>query len=214
MRSFKRAALAVFFSFCLVQIAAATTLSFAALSKAGNTYSAVGASVSQGGFTVTSADSSLYVWEASSVNLPGLNVSNTSLFEFFAGGTDTVSNGGSAFTASSIDLAPVLAGGSGTFTVNFSGTRADSTIVTQSFLVNDGTPAELQTFDFTNFTNLVSLSFSQGTNAGFFAAQDTAYQFDFLVVSPAAASATAEPTAVWLAAAGLLVVVARKRVVG
>ena len=43
-----------------------------------------------------------------------------------------------------------------------------------------GTPPELQTFDFTNFTNLVSLSFTQGTNSGFFAAQDAAYQFDNL----------------------------------
>jgi hypothetical protein len=209
MRSFKPAALALFFSVCLVQIAAAATLSFGSLSTAGNTYAAVGASVSQSGFTVASADSSLYAWEASSGNLPGLNTANTSLFEFFAGGTDTVTDGGSAFSATSIDLAPVLAGGSGTFTITFTGTHAHSTTVTQSFTVNDGTPTELQTFDFTNFTNLVSLSFSQGTNIGFFGTQDTAYQFDNLVVTPAAVSAAPEPTAIWLAVAGLIAVVGR-----
>jgi hypothetical protein len=216
MRSFKLAALALFSSFCLVKTAAAVTLSFGSLSTAGNTYAAVGGNVNQSGFTVASVDNALYTWEASSANLPGLNTTNTSLFEFYAGGTDTVNEGSGFFTATSIDLAPVLAGGSGTFMVTFTGTHTDSTTVTQSFTVSDGTPTELQTFDFTNCTNLVDLSFSQGTNSGFFGAQVTAYQFDNLVVTPGATLASPEPTAVWLAVAvvGLIAVVGRKRALG
>ncbi|MDQ2844508.1 MAG: PEP-CTERM sorting domain-containing protein [Acidobacteriota bacterium] len=76
--------------------------------------------------------------------------------------------------------------GSGTFDVTFVGAHADSTTVTQTFTVSDS-PNALQTFTFAAFTDLASVSFTQGTNIGFFVSQDTAYQFNNVVVSTSTA---------------------------
>jgi hypothetical protein len=150
------------------------------------------------------------VWGASSPNLPGLNVANTSLFEFFAGSTTTLTEGGSVFALNSIDLAPLIAGGAGSFTVTFQGTHPDTSTVSQMFTVNDSTPAALTTFSFSSFTNLVSVSFTQGANIGFFGAQGTAYQFDNVVVN---ASSVPEPATIGLfaAGAGFIVITIRLR---
>jgi hypothetical protein len=181
----------------------ATTISFAGLSQAGSSYASEGSSYTQQGFTFGSG--ALYVWEASSANLPGLAAANTSLFEFYAGGASSIKAvGNGAFTLDSIDLAPLIAGGSGTFDVTFTGTHADNSTVSQTFVVSDSTPAALTTFDFSNFTNVVSVSFTQGTNSGFFAAQDTAYQFDNVVVNAAPpVSGVPEPHAFSLLAMGV-----------
>jgi hypothetical protein len=162
-----------------------TIINFSSLSQPGDTYSSVGSSYVQQGFTF--ASSSLYTWEASSPNLPSLNTADTSLFEFYADATTSVTDAGDApFTLDSIDLAPLIAGGTGTFDVTFIGTLADSSTVSQTFTVSN--TAGLQTFDFSGFTNVVSVSFDQGTNVGFFEDQDSGYQFDNLVVTTSASS--------------------------
>ncbi len=193
-------------------MASAEILSFASLSVSGSGMNSEGGSVSVDGFEFTSEDAAFDIWEASSPNLPSLNPADTSLFEFFAGSTTTLSDGGSAFSLNSIDLAPVLAGpplacaicGPGTFTVTFTGTHPDSSIVTQTFTVNDSGSASpaLQTFTFSGFTDLVNVTFTQGTNIGFFETQDTAYQFDNAVVSTAS-STIPEPGSVVLLGTGL-----------
>jgi uncharacterized protein (TIGR03437 family) len=171
--------------------AGTVNLSFVSLSQPGSNMASVGNAsgiIVQSGFTLTSPDASWDVWQASSPNLPGLNVANTALFEFYCsapiptctGQPDTVTAGGAVFTANSIQLAPLLAGGSGTFTVTLTGTRLDNSPVTQTFTVSYGTPTTLQTFSFTNFTNLVSLTLPQGANNGFYGSQSGAYQFDNL----------------------------------
>ncbi len=170
-------------------VADIATISFDSLSQPGSGLISKGGSISQDGFTFSSADAAFDIWGASSANLPGLLPANTSLFEFFANSTTTLSEGGTAFALNSMDLAPVIASGTGSFTVSFTGTHPDSSTVSQTFTVNDGTPAELQTFDFSGFTNLVSVTFTQGTNIGFFGSQDTAYQFDNVSV----VSVTPEP---------------------
>lgn len=176
-----------------------TDINFGSLSQAGSTYASVGSTYTQQGFTFTSG--SLYVWEASSPSLPGLSSADTSLFEFFAGGSTSMAAAGNApFTLKSIDLAPLIAGGSSVFTVTFTGTFADSSTVSQTFTVND--TDTLQTFDFSGFTNIVKLSFTQGTNSGFFVSQDTAYQFDNVdIASPA--SGVPEPGSLALVAIGI-----------
>jgi PEP-CTERM motif len=174
-----------------------TTINFSSLSQPGSTYVSVG-NQTQAGFTISSP--ALYVWEASSPNLPGLSTSDTSLFEFFAGNTTTMTDGGNPFTLKSIDLAPLIAGGSSSFTVAFTGTLASSSTVTQTCTVNDS-PDVLQTCDFSGFTNIVKLSFAQGTNSGFFAAQDTAYQFDNIDIAGPATGAP-EPGSLALLAIG------------
>jgi len=197
-------------------MAGSVTIGFGSLSQTGTGMVSEGGSVSSDGFTFTSADDAFDIWAASNPNLPSLSTADTSLFEFFAGSTTTVSDGGTAFSLSSIDLAPVIAGGTGSFTVQFIGTRADSSTVSQTFTVNDSTPTALTTFDFSGFTDLVNVEFSQGTNIGFFETQDTAYQFDNVVVSTSAAIVP-EPSALPLLSAGcifLLVAFSIKRTTG
>jgi len=174
-----------------------TTLNFSSLSTGGSTYTPVG-NQTQDGFTISSAG--LYVWEASSLNLPSLSTSDTSLFEFFAGNTTLTTDGGSPFTLKSIDLAPLIAGGTGTFTVTFTGTFADSSTVSQTCTVNDS-PDALQTCDLSGFTNIVSLSFTQGANIAFYGSQGTAYQFDNIVIA-GPATGTPEPGSLALMAIG------------
>ncbi len=188
-------------------MASADTISFGSLSQAGSTYASEGGSYSQDGFTLSSQSSAFYIWEASSPNLPGTNTADTSLFEFYAYSTTTLSHGGSEFSLDSIDLAPLIAGGSGTFTVTFTGTFADLSTVSQTVTVGDGTPPELQTFDLTGFDNVESVTFTQGTNSGFFETQDTGYQFDNLVVSAGAVS-TPEPSSVPFVSISLLGLIA------
>jgi hypothetical protein len=182
-----------------------TVINFSSLSQPGSTYVEVGNSVTQQGFTLGGGD--LYVWQASSPNLPGLSTADTSLFEFFAGDPISITAAGDApFTLNSIDLAPLIAGGDSVFKVTFTGTFADSSTLSQTFTVSDSDT--LQTFDLSGFTNVVDVSFMQGANNGFFGSQGTAYQFDNVDVS-----LTPEPgTAVlWLTGIGLMIIM-RKRI--
>ncbi len=188
-------------------------INFSSLSQPGSSYNSAGASVTQQGFTV--AGTSLYTWGASSPSLPSLSTADTSLFDFFAGNGDQLTAAGDApFTLNSIDLAPLIVGGTGTFNVTFIGTFADSATISQTFTVNDS-PDALQTFDFSGFNNVVSVSFTQGSNSGFFAAQNTAYQFDNIDVTPAGSgpAPTPEPSSLILLGSGLvgLVETARRK---
>ncbi len=183
-------------------MANATTIDFSSLSTAGSGISNQGLSITQSGFTISST-SELATWQASSPNLPGLSPANTSLFQFFAGGVTTITDGGSTFTLNSIDLAPLLAGGTGVFTVTLVGTEANSSLVSLVVAVNDsgsGAP-KLQTFNLGGFTDLVSVSFVQGTNIGYFGQQDTAYQFNNLVLNGSPVT-TPEPGTLPLLAMG------------
>jgi hypothetical protein len=186
----------------------ATTINFASLSQPGTGITTEGSSYTQQGFTF--AGGTLAVYQASSPNLPGLAAANTSLFDYFADDETSITAAGNApFTLNSIDLAPLVAGSgpTTTFDVTFIGTLADASTVNQTFTVADSAIPELQTFDFTNFTNVVSVSFEQGTNIGFFAEQDTAYQFDNVVVNSTSSTSVPEPGTLSLCAitvAGLI----------
>jgi len=186
------------------------TINFSSLSQPGSSYNVVGASVTQQGVTV--AGTQMYAWGASSPNLPSLNTADTSLFDFYAGNGDSITAAGSApFTINSIDLAPLIAGGTGTFNVTFTGSFADSSTISQTFTVNDA-PDALQAFDFTGFTNVVDVTFTQGTNIGFYAAQSTAYQFDDIDLTVAGtASPTPEPGSFLLLGTGLVGLVSAAR---
>ncbi|MDQ2712214.1 MAG: hypothetical protein M3Y72_26360 [Acidobacteriota bacterium] len=86
--------------------AEAATINFSSLAQPGNSYAMEGSSYTQG---FTFANGSFAVWQTSSPNLPGLDPTNTSLFEFYAGGATSLTAAGNApFTLSSIDLAPLI----------------------------------------------------------------------------------------------------------
>jgi len=172
----------------------ATTISFSSLSQPGGTFASEGDSYTQQGFTFTDQlnshfGSGLAAWEASSPNLPGLASSDTSLFEIYAGSTTLLTDAGDApFTLNSIDLTQYFSdNAAATFDVTFTGTLADNDTVSQTFTVegSSSTPT-LQTFDFTDFSDVISVSFTQGT-----ASTGTAYQFDNVVVNQS--SSTPEP---------------------
>jgi hypothetical protein len=110
------------------------------------------------------------------------------------------------FTLDSIDLAQYNTPQTpGTFTVLFTGTRADNSTVTETFTVNRvaGTPI-LQTFNFSGFTNVVHVDFTQGVTGS--SLTGAGYQFDNVVINET--SAVPEPGTMLLsvfALAGTLV---------
>lgn len=200
-------------AYALVDATAATiTINFSSLSQAGSGYTLVGSPYTQQGFTFTDQlnhpPGGFLAYQASSPDLPGSAVANTSLLEFYAGSitvlTPVVSN--SVFSLYSIDLAHYKASQSpGTFSVQFDGTHPDNSTVSQTFVVDRfaGTPV-LETFNFAGFTNLTSVSFAQGSgNNG------NAYQFNNLVVS--ADSSVPEPGTFLLAAVSLAGLVLNRR---
>ncbi len=189
-------------------IAQATTLNFASLAQAGSGFNSIGPSYTQSGFTLSST--ALTAWESGAASLPSLSAADTSLFEFYADYTTTLTAAGNAaFTLNSVDLAPLIAGGSGTFNVTFVATFANSSTLSDTCTVSDGSPATLQTCALAGFSNVVSVSFQQGTNIGYFGSQETGFQFDNLVIN--GATSVPEPATFGLMALGLVAAVASRR---
>lgn len=165
--------------------AAAATVSFADLSVAGTGAVSFGATVIHDGFIFSSnqvlGPPGLSIWKNDDPGHPAGDAPATSLFEYTAGSTTTIARAdGGTFGLNAIDLASWGAGLPSfppTFTVKFVGVRSDTTTVEQTFTVTNfvGAP-QLQTFSFTNFSDLVSVRMIQGTyQAG------TAFQFNNLV---------------------------------
>jgi hypothetical protein len=157
---------------------------FTDLSQPGTGYVTYGTTVSHDGFLFTSDQAGnglgLGIWRDSAPNHPVGGESTTSLFEYTAGDTTTITRaGGGSFGLSAIDLAnwgQFLGGFPATFSVTFVGTRSDHTTVLQTFVVsNTPGPPQLQTFTFTGFSDLISVKVQQGVYTS-----GTAFQFDNL----------------------------------
>ena len=169
------------------EAADAATINFASLSQPGSGYTSYGSSVVVDGFVFSSTASApgLVTWNLDDLNHPNDNsATSTALLEYYAGATTTIARqGGGTFGLGQIDLAPwgVGQGGGADFTVLFTGVRADASTVTQLLTVQiytvGGRP-QLQTGAFVGFTDLTSVSMTQGGWAA-----GGAYQFTNLEVN-------------------------------
>ncbi len=192
------------------------TINFSSLSQPGSGYTSLGLVYAQQGFTFTdqvnvrNVPGGFLADQASSPDLPGLSPANTSLLEFYAGSTTVlapVSN--AAFALLSIDLAQYkVSQSTGTFSVQFDGRHPDNSTVSQIFTVDRfaGTPV-LETFTFSGFTNLTSVSFTQGSGSN-----GTAYQFNNLVIDPG--TTVPEPGTLLLIAVNLAGLIIGKKLLG
>lgn len=137
----------------------------------------MGTSYTEDGFTVSQVgtqSSQLAVFGNQETRYPG----STALFNNTGNGLIRLTQvGGGAFTLSSIDLTSL--NGNNFVPVTFTGTRADTTTVSQTF-TTDALLNTLETFNFTNFTNLASVDWTQASPF---------HQFDNINVS----SSTAVP---------------------
>jgi hypothetical protein len=107
------------------------------------------------------------------------DLSSTSLFNQYGDGISRLTQvSGGAFNLFSIDLTEVS---DQSVDVIFTGTRADTTIVTQSFTTDEVT-STLETLNFTNFTNLASVSW-----------ENTAGRVQFDNINVSAATSVPEP---------------------
>lgn len=170
------------FSLLAIAPAQAVILDFQSLEQNNDIGNNVGTSYTEDGFTVSQPGTqpyALFAFGTQSRSYPG----STALFNNNRDGVTRLTQvGGGAFTLSSIDLADLFNDGSQA-PVTFTGLRADSSTTTQSFVTDN--LSGLQTFNFSNFTNLVSVDWTQDTFSG--------HQFDNINVSSSTTTAVPEP---------------------
>ncbi|MBF2058098.1 MAG: PEP-CTERM sorting domain-containing protein [Cyanobacterium sp. T60_A2020_053] len=150
-----------------------------------------GASYSEDGFTlVTSNPNNSNFFSVNAQDTPRYQGS-VSFFDNNVNGEATLTkDDGSAFDLLSIDLDQLNTTGGAP--VNFTGTKADSSTVNQSFTldgvgVTDDSTRGFQTFNFTGFDNLLSVSWIQ---------QAPFHHFDNITLSASNSLTTPEPSLV------------------
>jgi hypothetical protein len=199
-----------------IQIAGAATINFSGLASDGPGYNNYGFSLTYSGFKFTSTPDvygdgvvGLVVWQNQNVDHPIGGASATSLLEYFAYATTTMTEAGNkAFNVNAIDLAPYRFdqhnGTPTPFDVTFYGTKSNNSIVQQTFTVNNnsGSPV-LQHFVFNGFTDIMSLSFTQGVSPG---SPYSAYQFNNIAVAPVPI-----PPSAWFLGSGILGLIGIRR---
>ncbi len=157
-------------------------MNFESLAVNNNTINTLEPPYTESGFTLSSRGGATFSYPGTQNSL---YLGSTVLFGNSGTQQITLTKvGGGAFNLSSIDLTDL--DGFGSVFVSFTGTRADSTTVTQSF-TTDAILTTLETFNFTNFTNLVSVNWRQGTTTS------AGHQFDNINVSAVTTTAVPEP---------------------
>jgi hypothetical protein len=175
----------------------AAVLTFESLASTDGNFS-VGATYTEQGFKLDDLTAAGYGFAAWGTSSPFYSGSTALMNNNDAGITKLTQVGGGAFQLNSVDLTVMYPGltGDGAVAVTFTGTKLDNSTVMQSFNVNDGAP---QTFTFTGFTNLASVTWTDNA---------TYHQFDNINV---AAVPEPETYAMFLAGLGLMGFMARRR---
>ncbi len=165
------------------QAAQAVIIDFQSLEQNNSGVNNVGFTYTEDGFTLDNLSTSFpfAFFGTQEFRYPG----STALFNRTAGGiTRLTQNGGGLFDLNSIQLTSL--NGSYSVTVNFTGTKADSSTVSQAF-TTDAILSTLETFTFnSSFTNLVSVQWIQASPF---------HQFDNINVTPSA-TPVPEPSAI------------------
>ena len=156
--------------------AQAVVLDFESLAHADSSTTPIGSTYTEKGFTITGGQLSTFGTLES--RYPG----STALFDdAISANIQLAQVGGGAFTLSSIDLTSL--NGDYSVPVTFTGTRADTTTVSQIF-TTDASLKTLETFNFTNFTNLTNVNWTQDSPF---------HQFDNININGATSTAVPEP---------------------
>ncbi len=185
-------------------MAAPVTIDFSALDWLATGQSVnIGSTFEEDGFRV-SGSSLAYFTSSSDDSISGA----PSLFENTFDGQVTLTQlNGNPFSINSIDLAEY--GQNFTPTVTFTGIKANGSVVTDSFTLDGSFPqfslnGRSETFLFSSvFTNLVSVSWNQGSQAPFNSPRNF-HQFDNIVVDGAAISTVPLPSASWILLSGMM----------
>jgi PEP-CTERM motif len=165
------------------QAAQAVIIDFESLEQNNDLVNDVGFSYTEDGFTLDdlSLEFPFAVFGTQETRFPG----STALFNNTIDGiTRLTQNSGGLFDINSIQLTSL--NGDTSVTVNFTGTKADSSTVTQSF-TTDAILSTLETFTFnSSFTDLVSVEWLQ---------IEDFHQFDNINVTPSNGETVPEPSA-------------------
>jgi hypothetical protein len=165
------------------QAAQAVIIDFQSLEQNNQNVNGVGFTYTEDGFTLDnlSTPNPFKFFGTQASRYPG---STALLNDTVDGITRLTQNGGGLFDLNSIQL--TSANGDDSVTVNFTGTKADSSTVSQAF-TTDAILSTLETFTFnSSFTNLVSVRWIQASPF---------HQFDNINVTPSA-TPVPEPSAI------------------
>jgi hypothetical protein len=170
-------------SILAVAPAQAVILDFQSLEQNNNDFNYVASPYTEDGFKIVDLtyNTGFYSIGTQTQNYAGSTALTT---DYFGSVTRLTQVGGGTFTLSSIGLGNTIIGGD--LTISFTGLKADNTTVIQDF-TTDLNAINLRTFDFSNFTDLVSVDWVEVNSFANY------YQFDNINVSPTVSAAVPEP---------------------
>ncbi|MBD2678408.1 PEP-CTERM sorting domain-containing protein [Nostoc paludosum FACHB-159] len=163
---------------------ALTVIDFESLAQPGDGITSQGFSYTEDGYTLTNTNINEFPFAIFNIGEPRY-LGSTALFNDTPNGTIILNKSdGGAFDLLSIDLGELNEPFESS-TVTFVGVKADNSTISNTFTLNG--VKGFQTFNFTNFTNIISTSWQQ---------VDPFHQFDNIVISDSTTTSVPEPTSI------------------